>query len=438
MKIALILGLAAAALWVRPADALTIEKVTSPHGVEAWLVEDHSNPIIATQFSFAVGAASDPEGKEGLAGMVASLLDEGGGDLDSQAFQGKLDDLAISMSFSSSLDHFSGQMKTLTENRDEAFGLLHLALAAPRFDEAAVARVSAQTEAALQEEEQDPQAVVGRAFSAQLFPDHPYGRSASIASVKAITRDDLKAWPASHLARDRLVIGVAGDITPLQLAGLLDRGFDGLPAHIELPSIADVAPPVKGETKLIHRDIPQSIVLFGEQGLKRTDPDWYNAYVMNYIFAGGGFSSRLMTEVRVKRGLAYGIETSLSTLRHASMIEGEVATRNDKVGATLTVIKDQMRRMAASDVTAEELRSAKTYLNGAFPLQMDSTASIAGLLMRIQQDNLGIDYVDRRAGLINKVTAAEVRKSAGRLLDPDALTITIIGDPQGSPDTKAD
>lgn len=438
MKTALIFGLVAVCLWLQPAAALTIERVISPQGIEAWLVEDHSNPIIATQFSFAVGTASDPEGEEGLATMAANLLDEGAGDFDSQAFQGKLDDLAVSLSFGSSLDHFSGQMKTLSENRDQAFDLLRLALTAPRFDDDAVARVRAQTIAALQEEEQEPQAVVGRAFSAQLFPDHPYGRSSSIASVKAVTIADLKAWPATHLARDRLVIGVVGDITPQQLTGLLDRSFAGLPTHVELPPIADIAPPAKGETTVIHRDIPQSVVLFGEQGVKRTDQDWYKAYVMNYIFAGGGFSSRLMTEVRVKRGLAYGIEMSLSTLLHASLIEGEVATRNDKVGASLSVIKEQMRRMAATDVTAEELRSAKTYLNGAFPLQMDSTASIAGLLVRIQQDNLGIDYVERRAGLIESVTAADIRHVAGRLLDPEALTITIIGDPQSLPDSKAE
>jgi zinc protease len=428
--LSLLAGLACCA----SAQALTIEKVTSPAGIEAWLVQDHSNPIVAFQLSFAAGNAYDPEGKEGLAAMVAGLLDEGAGDLDSQAFQERLDDLSMTLAFAADHDNFAASLKTLTENRDDALGLLRLALTAPRFDADAVARVSAQTQAALRQEEQDPQAVVARQFAAQLFPGHPYGRFATPDSVKRVTADDLKDWAPAHLARDRLVIGVVGDITPAELGPLLDRTLAALPARSALPDIADVAPPAKGQTRILRRPIPQSVVSFGKQGVKRDDPDWYKAYVMNYILGGGGFSSRLMTEVRVKRGLAYGVGTGLVPYRHAGVIEGEVATRNDKLAASLDVIKQEWRRMAATEVGADELRAAKTYLNGAFPLQMDSTSSIAALLNVVQREHLGIDYFDRRPTLIGTVSAADVREVAGRLLDPDAMTIVVVGDPAGMQD----
>jgi zinc protease len=419
-------------LWLTAASAVTIEKVTSAQGIEAWLVEDHNNPIIACHFSFAVGAASDPDGKSGLAAMAADLLDEGAGDLDSQAYQGRLEDLAIALSFAVDTDNFSGQLKTLSENRDSAFHLLGLALTAPRFDEAAVERVRGQTLTAIKQEEQEPQALANHALAAALFADHPYGRTRSSDTVLAITRTDLAPWVPTHLAKDRLVIGVVGDITPLQLAGLLDSTFGGLPATVSLPPIPDISPPTQGRTLVIRRPIPQSVVEFGKSGIKRGDPDWYNATVMNYILGGGSFSSRLMTEVRVKRGLAYGVSTSLMPYRHAGVLEGEVATRNDKVTASLAVIKDEWRRMESEDVSAAELSAAKTYLNGAFPLQMDSTRSIASLLVAVQKDHLGIDYFDRRASLISSVDAPHIRAVAKRLLDPDALTIVVVGDPPGT------
>jgi zinc protease len=420
-----------AVLWLHPAAALTIEKVVSPGGIEAWLVEDHSNPIISAELSFAAGGVYDPAGKEGLAGMVASLLDEGAGDLDSQAFQARLDDLAVTLSFAADSDNFTAHLKTLTENRDEAFQLLRLALTAPRFDPEAVQRVRAQTLSALQQEEQDPQAVLGRAFAALIFPGHPYGRSPTQDSVKAIAPDDLKSWVPAHLSREKLVIGVAGDITPAELGRLLDRIALDLPAHLDLPDIAEIAAPSHGQTRILRRPIPQSTVSFGEQGLKRDDPDWYAAYVMNYILGGGGFASRLMTEVRVKRGLAYGVHTALAPRRHAALLEGDVATRNDRLGESLAVIRQEWRHLAEGGVTAEELRAAKTYLNGAFPLQMSSTAAIAGLLVLVQRDHLGIDYFDRRAGLIDRVSAEDIRRVARRLLDPEALTVMVVGDPQG-------
>jgi zinc protease len=415
------------------ARAVTVERVTSPGGIEAWLVEDHSNPIIAFNFAFRGGAALDPQGKTGLAYMVGGLLDEGAGDLDSQAFHSKLDDLAISFGFEAGMDAFHGHVKTLTANRDVAFDLLRLSLTQPRFDQEAVDRIRAQILAELAQQLQDPDSIAQRRFAKLMYPDHPYGRpvDGQPDTVKAIAVEDLKAWPAAHLGRDQLYVSVVGDMTPDQLRPLLDQVFGTLPAHAAPITVAEVAPAAKGQVEVVHREIPQSVVLFGEQGLKRADPDWYTAYVMNYILGGGGFSSRLLQEIRVKRGLAYGAYSYLFPRDHSAMIEGGVATRNDRVAESLQLVRAEWKRMAEKGVTAQELADAKTFLNGSFPLQMGSTGAIASLLVTIQLDRLGIDYLDKRASLINAVTQADIQRVAQRLLDAQRLAAVVVGNPVG-------
>ena len=416
-----------------PAAALTIEPVRSDGGITAWLIEDHSNPLIAVDAAFTGGAALDPADKQGLAGMVAALLDEGAGPLDAQAFQGRLEDLGIGFTAAAGDDSLQIQMQTLAANRAAAFHLLALALTRPRFDAAAQARIRGQIESLLARQEQDPRSVAGRAFSRQLYPHHPYGRdpAGSMAGLRAITTADLAAYPARRLTRDRLRIGVAGDITPARLKPLLDAAFAALPAQGEAAPLPEAAAQARGRVTVIRRSGPQSVVLFGQQGLKRDDPDWYAALVMNDILGGGGFSSRLMTELRVRRGLVYGIETSLAPLDHGALIDGGTATGNDRVAETIALIRQAWRRMAADGATDAELAAAKTYLIGSFPLRLDSTPAIARMLVALQRDHLGPGYLKRRAALICAVTAADIRRVAKRLLDAKTLEFVVVGDPKG-------
>lgn len=419
--------------WAVPAGAVTVERVVSPGGIEAWLIQDHSNPIISMSLAFRGGAALDPEDRSGLADMAASLLDEGAGDLDSQAFQGRLRDLAISIGFGATQDTVYGRMKTLVEHEGEAFSMLRLALSQPRFDPEAVERIRSQMLADLARQLQDPETIAGRAFASLIYRGHPYGRAVDgiPATVKAITRDDLAAFVRDRLGRDKLYVAVVGDITPERLKARLDATFGALPATTPPIAVPEAEIEMAGRTEIIRRDIPQSVVVFGEQGIKRDDPDWYAAYVMNYILGGGGFSSRLMTEIRVKRGLSYGVYSYLAPNDHGALIAGSVSTRNDRVAESLRLVRQEWSHMAANGVSAQELADAKTYLSGSFPLQMDSTHSIASLLISIQLDGLGIDYIDRRAALINAVSVADIARVAKRLLDAGRLSAVVVGDPEG-------
>jgi zinc protease len=416
-----------------PAFAATVTPVTSPGGITAWLVRDTSVPVIAMNFAFRVGSVTDPKGKEGRAEMVASTMDEGAGDLPSQAFQGKLEDLAATLRFTASRERFSGQLRTLAERRDGAFDLLRLALTAPRFDAKPVERIRAQLVSSLRSKAHDPDFIAGQAFIEAAFPDHPYGRSddGAAESLAAITPDDLHAFVKSYLARDNLKISVVGDITAEELAGRLDAIFGKLAATAAPFVVPETSPKGAGKQIVIERNIPQSVIMLGQQGLKRDDPDWYAAYVMNRILGGGGFYSRLTEEVREKRGLAYSVYSYLNPYDHAAMIMGGTATRNARVAESLRIIRAEWKRMADDGVTEKELAQTKTYINGSFPLRLDSSRRIAGLITSIQLQDLGIDYIDRRPKLIDAVTVADVKRVAKRLLDPEKLLTVVVGKPEG-------
>ncbi len=421
-----------------PASAIEIKRVVSPGGIEAWLVEDHKVPIIALEWAFEGAGASDPKGKEGLANLAARTLDEGAGPYDSQAFAARLQDNAIGLGFDVGRDAFSGSLRTLSDRRDEAFDLARLSLTEPRFDAEAVERMRAAVLSSLRRDQADPNYVARRLFYATAYPDHPYGDEirGTLESLPTITPDDLRNFVKSSFGRDRLIVAAAGDITPEDLGLALDRVFGALPATTAIPAIANVEPKGAGETLVVTRPTAQTVMLMGEPGIKRSDPDWYAATVMNYVLGGGGFGSRLMEEVREKRGLSYGVYSYLVSLDHSALIMAGGNTVNAKAGQALDIMRQEWKRMAEKGVTEEELADAKTYLTGSFPLQLSSTQAIAGMLLQVRRDRLGIDYLDRRNALINGVTQEDVQRVAQRLLHPDRLLTVLVGRPEGVTATR--
>jgi zinc protease len=415
-----------------PASAMTIERVTSPGGIEAWVVRDAAVPLIAVDFEFSGGTDQDPKDKAGLASLAASLLDEGAGSLDSKAFQEKLERRAIELSFRANRDAFRGTLRTLKENRDEAFEVLRLAINEPRFDAEAVERMRAQTLSQLRRNSTNPNDIASRTWWANAFPEHPYGQppSGTPETVAAIGVDDLRGYTRRVLARDNLKIAIVGDID-LETAGkLLDSTFGALPAKAELTPVPNVAPQGMGRRVVVELDVPQAVIFFGGPGVARSDPDFMAAYVVNHILGGGSFSSRLYSEVREKRGLAYGISTSLVWLDHSAVLLGGTATRADATGETLKIIETEFKRLAAEGPTEEELAKTKTYLKGSFALGLDTSSKIAAQLVQMQTDNLGIDYIERRSAMIDAITLADAKRTAKRLLDA-GLLVTVVGRPQG-------
>lgn len=421
-----------------PSGATEIQRVVSEKGIEAWLVEEHSVPLIAMQFAFVGGAREEPDGKAGLAKLVSSTLDEGAGDLDSRAFQGKLEELSIQLSFNAGRDAFYGTLKTLTRNKETAFDLMHLALNQPRFDEPAVERIRAQIITGLRQKKQDPGDIANETFFKLAFGNHPYGRptDGTVETVSAITTDDLRAFADRMLTRDRLKVAVVGDIDAESLKQVLDDIFAPLPATGERVKIAQasIAPgPVR---RIIDMNIPQAVIRFGHQGIARKDDDFIAAYIVNHILGGGSFSSRLYTEVREKRGLAYSVYTYLYPLDHAALMLGGVATQNERAAESLQIIEAELRRLAEEGPTAEELAHAKSYLTGSYALRFDTSDKIARQLLAIQLEDLGIDYINTRNARIEAVTIGDVKRVAGRLLEPGNLLTTVVGRPKGLEEIK--
>jgi zinc protease len=410
---------------------MKIERVISPGGIEAWLVESRANPLIAMRFAFRGGASQDSQGKEGLAYFISAMIDEGAGELNSISFQEREQALAMRMDFDASRDVMLGNVITLSANKDDVFDLVRLALTKPRFDPDAVERVRAQILAGLKFDENDPATVASLAWDRLAFHNHPYGRpiKGDMASIAAISRDDLKAYVDRVFARDKLVISVVGDIDAETLGKTLDHVFGGLPLQSTLAPVAEANPPLGPTREIIEMDVPQSVAQFGHRGIARKDDDFIPAYVLNYILGGGGFSSRLMEEVREKRGLAYSVHSNLFPYQHGPVFVGSVATKNEAVDQSLDVIESELKRLAEHGPTAEELDDAKSYLTGAYALRFESSSSIANQLLWLQIEDLGIDYVNRRNELVEAVTLDDIRRVAGRLIEADRLITTIVGKP---------
>ena len=423
---------ALALLSVAPASAMTIEKIVSPSGIVAWLVREHSAPLVALNYAFHGGSAQDEADKSGTAHLAADLLDEGAGDLDGKTFHARLENHAIELGFSVARDYFRGSLRTLNEHREEAFDLLHLALTAPRFDADALERVRGQTLASLRRESTNPNSLASRRWWETAFPGHPYGRESkgTLESVPRITANDLRDYVRRAFARDGLTISIVGDIDAMTAGALIDRAFAGLSAKGDRKPVAEASPRGLGRLIVIDLDVPQAVVTFGGQGLARHDPDFMAGYVVNHILGGGTFSSRLYREVREKRGLAYGVSDSLVWFRRAAVVLGGTATRADRTADALAIVEAETKRMAESGPTAEELTAAKSYLKGAYALSLDTSPKIAAQLTQIQLDNLGIDYIERRGAMIDAVGIADAKRAAKRLYGGGML-VTVAGRPKG-------
>jgi len=431
MRFAIVIALAL--LPLRAVAAVEVQDVTSPGGINAWLVEEHSIPFVALEVRFRGGSALDAPGKRGAINLMTGLLEEGAGELDARGFAEATEALAARFSYRVFDDALSISAQMLTENRDAAVALLKSSIVMPSFEPSAVERVREQVLAGIRSDATEPDSIAGDRFYALAFGDHPYGsdRNGTLESVAALTRGDILDAHARVFGRDRIYVAAVGDINAAELGELLDELLGGLPqTATALPDHAGYDLPAGGET-VVPFDTPQSVALFGHVGITRDDPDYMAAYVANEIFGGSGFEARLMEEVREKRGLTYGIGSFLAPSDFAELILGSVRSDNSKVAEAIEVIRAEWARMANEGVTAEELADAKTYLTGAYALRFDGNAPIAKILVGMQMADLPIDYIRTRNAEIEALTLEEVNRVAARIYDPEALHFVVVGQPMG-------
>ena len=435
IRLLLTVWLIAAAL---PARAeIDIQTLTTPGGIDAWLVEEHSIPFTALEIRFEGGAALDPEGKRGAINLMTGLLEEGAGELDSRGFSVAREELAASFEYRNYDDVITISARFLTENREEAVALLKSSIMEPNFDQVDIDRVREQVLSSIRSERTDPSAIAGNAFDAMAWGDHPYGSSfdGTAESVNALTRDDIVAAHKAGLARDRLYVSAVGDITPEALSELLDNLLGDLPATgAPLPGRATYQ--LDGGITVVPFDTPQSIAIFGHEGIERDDPDYMTAYILNEVLGGDGQDSRLMTEVREKRGLTYGVGTTLLPMDYGELVMGQVSSDNSRMAEAVEIIKDEWAKIAEDAITAEELEDAKTYLTGAYPLRFDGNAPIARIMVGMQMIGLPPSYVTDRNDQLMAVTMEDIKRVAKRLYQPENLHFVVVGQPEGLTSTN--
>ncbi|MBC7131619.1 MAG: insulinase family protein [Roseovarius sp.] len=435
IRLVLALLLLVAAL---PARAgIDVAEITTPGGFRAWLVEDHTIPFVALELRFRGGTSLDPEGARGATNLMVALLEEGAGARDAHGFAEATEALAARFDYRAGDDAVSVSARVLSENRDAAVDLLRDSLIAPRLDADAIERVRAQVLAGLRAAETDPRAIASREAARLIHGDHPYGSpgEGTPESVAALTRADILAAHRGALARDRAYISAAGDITAEELGRLVDHLLGDLPATgTPLPPRAE--PNLPGGVKVVDFATPQSVAIFAQAGIDRHHADFFAAFILNHILGGGGFESRLMTEVREKRGLTYGVYSYIANKDAADLWTGSVASANDRIAEAIAVIRDEWGRLREEGVTAEELENARTYLTGAYPLRFDGNGTIAAITVEMQLDGLPTDYIARRNDMVNAVTLDQINRVARERLDPERLTFVVVGRPEGLEDRR--
>jgi zinc protease len=427
----LVFAIACIMVFAQQADAeVAIQEVKSDKGVTAWLVEDYTVPIVSIRFDFDGGSTQDPDGKEGLAELMTGLFDEGAGNLDSNAFQIKLDAAGAEMGFGADRDTIHGSMRMLADHKDEALDLLRTAIEEPRFDAAPIDRIRSQMVSGIVAGARDPETTAEVKWTEAIYGDHPYARpdEGTEKSLATITADDLRAYHKKVFARENLHVAVVGAIDAETVKRELDKLFGGLPEKPVLRPVAKVDWKL-GQEVMVDYALPQTTLQLAYPGVSRDSPDFFAAFLMNHILGGGAFTSRLFDEVREQRGLAYEVSSSLITHEYASGLIISTATRSDRAAETLAVIRDVVRRMAEEGPTEAELAAAKKYVIGSYALNnLDSSSAIASTLISLQTDGLGIDYMQRRGPLIEAVTLDQVKAAARKLLTTEP-SVMVLGPP---------
>ena len=411
-------------------SATAITEIKAFDGIKAWLVEEHSIPFVTLEIRFKGGATLDRVGKRGSVYFMSALLNEGADDLDASAFAMEMERLAVELDFNVYQDSLSISFKFLTENKNDSINLLKKALTKPRFDQEPIERVRDQVLSILKSNAKDPRKIASKVFFENVFGSHPYGsmKDGNLQSVLSLNREDILNAYHDVFNRNQIFISAVGDITPKELRDLLNEVVEEIPANpVKITDQAIYKSP--GGNTVIDFDTPQSVTIFGHGGIKRTDKDFFAAYVLTHILGGSGFGSRLMTELREKNGLTYGVSAYLASWEKADLILGQFASSNNTVMEAISIVRKEWAALAERGVTADELQDAKTFLTGAYPLRFDGNSRIARILVGMQSQGLPIDYIRTRNAKVNSVTIEDIKRVSTRILKEKNLYFVIVGRP---------
>tara|TARA_B100001123_G_scaffold375968_1_gene442322 strand:+ start:2594 stop:3916 length:1323 start_codon:yes stop_codon:yes gene_type:complete len=411
--------------------ALDVKEINYYKDKKAWLVNDNNLPIIAIKLAFKAGSGLDPIGKKGLANMTVSLLDEGAGNYSAKEFKKILADNSITLNFNVSHDNFYINLYTLKENLDLSFQLLDLALTKPTFKLQEIDRIKGNIKLILEQSYKDPNEIGTRLFREILFEGHPYQYDTLgiREDIDKIEKKDLESFLNNNLTLENLFVAASGDINESELKKYLEKYFIKFDKEKKVNKVPIHKKNIKPNIFLHKKDLRQSSILFAGEGISKTDPYFYPAYVMNYILGGGGFFSRLTTEVREKRGLVYSVYSYLYRYDKYNFFSGGAQTSNENVNKVIKIIKEELVKIKNQGVTESELNDAKNYLINSYVLRLDSNKKVASILLNTQMDGLNTDFFKKRNDYINSVSLEDIKVVAKKILDENQIFFLIIGNP---------
>jgi zinc protease len=411
---------------------------TAPTGARVFFVASHELPMIDIQVDFPAGSAADPAGKSGLARFTHSLLDAGAGELNEQAISERSADLGLILGGSTDEDRASVSLRTLSaaQERDAAVTLTASILAHPAFPESVLERERARAVASLRESLTKPAVLAARAFSAAVYAGHPYGNNIDAASLAAIRRNDLVAFHARYYSARNATVSIVGDLdraTAEKIAIALTRD---LPAGGELIALAQPTLPKASETRIANPSA-QAHILIGQPGITRDDPDYFPLLVGNHVLGGGGFTSRLMHEVREKRGLVYDIHSYFSPSRVAGPFQIGLQTKGSQSTQALKLAHETLATFIKEGPSEKELQAARDNIVNGFGLRLDSNAKILGYVSLIGFYGLPADWLERYPRAVAAVSREAVRDAFVRRIHPGNLVTIIAGGDGDSGGNKA-
>ncbi len=416
------------------ADAFAAEplgkRIALENGMVLLLSERHELPVVTLSMAIKAGSVVEPADKPGLASMTASLLTQGTKKRTANQISSEIDFIGGSLSVSGGDDFASANLRVLTKDVKTGLDLLADVLMNPVFDQKEIDRKVKENLAAIQRQKEEPEVIAGEAFSKAVFGAHPYGRTNDdvAAYLPRITRQDIQDFYTRRYGPNECIVAVVGDVTEKEIVALLRERFGAWkPAEKQDP--AHAAPPVIASltVKKLEKDITQANIALGQVGISRENPDFYAVTVMNYILGGGGFSSRLMDNIRDNRGLAYDVHSGFAAQKEPGAFRVWTQTKSESANEAIAEIFKELKRIRTDTVSDKELADAKAYLTGSFPLRMDTSAKIAGMLTNIEIYNLGLDYPQRYPALINAVTKEDVLRVAKKYIDPDHMAMVVLG-----------
>ncbi|MCP5361872.1 MAG: insulinase family protein [Hyphomicrobiales bacterium] len=422
----------ASPLAAKPITYPDVQVVEAANGQTAWVIEDHSLPIVTLKITFKEsGSAYDPDGKSGLATLVAEMLDEGAGPYDNQLFKKRLESLAMDLSAGAGKDNLSISVRTLKDQLGHALDMVKLAMLEPHFSEDALKRTREEILLSLAKDKEDQDSIATLAWEDKMFGKHPYGHDSrgTAESLAEITTQDLRHYTLEHFQKGQMLISIVGDITTEEVRNILDDTLV-LPINSTLIHTNNV-PSIEKFPENIEEHIlfptDQTVIVFGQKGIPYSDPDFYAAYILNYVLGGGSFQSRLMSEIRENRGLVYSVSTSLDFMQKASIFRGYLATKKESAGEALTLTKQITTYVKKAGITQEEMEAAKQYLMGSFPLRLATSNGLVQTLDFMQRFDLGTNFLNQRNQKIDAVSRTDINRVAQSLLDPDNFVTVIVG-----------